>query len=440
MNVVFLFEGTYNSPNKNPSAISELYYHYEVDHFLHRRILPGEMLGSGILRRLVNDPNKGQVVRLISGTGTNGCCVRKWWNGITGGDWDCIVKTQYKRLLRIVQKLGNGKPSEIQLYVFGFSRGAFQAKLFVNGISYFGLSKTPDEFVAAIKSANKSELRINSDIPQIRFVGLLDTVSHTMIGKPLGWEDVGIPPSVGHCRHAVAIHEYRKRFTPQILNANGIASNVEERWFIGSHSDLGWAYNGVRSKRNNHAYTQACGKMALTWLLEPVKGKLIGDLSEFEELNHTAKDFLGLLRYFMFVIHRSFEDVSNAFGSVGVRNSGASPKFHHSVEGIIALQSLSGLDRMMIPVRRYAWCVLRNRRCYISFRDLISQMECLDGRIAIGPTFESRQEIEKILNALKIDGVNRLYEAYLELKRKGIIQHSWLEELCAGLSGCSAVL
>ena len=162
MNVVFLFEGTYNSPNKNPSAISELYYHYEVDHFLHRRILPGEMLGSGILRRLVNDPNKGQVVRLISGTGTNGCCVRKWWNGITGGDWDCIVKTQYKRLLRIVQKLGNGKPSEIQLYVFGFSRGAFQAKLFVNGISYFGLSKTPDEFVAAIKSANKSGLRINS--------------------------------------------------------------------------------------------------------------------------------------------------------------------------------------------------------------------------------------------------------------------------------------
>lgn len=429
MNAVFLFEGTNNSPDKNPSAISELCYRYEVDHFRHRRILPNSMFVSNIQHRLINDPIQGQVVKLISGSGTHGCFMRKLYNRITGADWDVIIKKQYERLLRIVKTYGDRK---IRLYVFGFSRGAFQAKLFVNGISYFGLSKTSEEFVTAIREADKSRLRIQQNIPIIQFLGLLDTVSHTKAKPPLGWADVGIPPTVNCCRHAVAINEYRRRFTPQILR--GCSPNVEEQWFIGCHSDIGWAYNGVRSKYNNKAYTHAYGKMALTWLLEPVKNEIKGDLSEFEELNHTAKDFLGLLRYFVFVIHRSFEDWSNIFGCSCIRNASCRPVFHHSAKGILALRNLQGLNRVMIPVRRCGWLPLRNNRHYISFRDLISQMEHLEGGTAFAPAFESEEEIIGILKQLKTDGEARWREAYYLLKEKNVIQHSRSDELFYAMS------
>lgn len=433
MNAVFLFEGTGNSLDKNPSAISELYYRYEVDHFRHRRILPKNMFLSNKQHRLINDPIQGQVVKLISGSGTHGCFMYRLYNRITGADWDVIVKKQYERLLRIVKAYGNCK---IRLYVFGFSRGAFQAKLFVNGISYFGLSKTSEEFITAIRKADKSKLEIQKNIPTIRFLGLLDTVSHTKMKQPFGWEDVGIPPTVNRCRHAVAINEYRKRFTPQILKSCGCDSNVEEQWFIGCHSDIGWAYNGVRSKYNNQAYTHTYGKMALTWLLEPVKNEIKGDLSEFEELNHTAKDFLGLLRYFVFVIHKSFEDSSNTFGCSCIRNTDCKSDFHHSVRGILALRDVQGLNRVMIPVRRCGWLSLRNNRYYISLRDLISQMEHLKGGRALGPTFENKEEMMRILKQLKMDGIDRWREAYHLLKNKDVIQHSWLDELfCAVLCG-----
>ncbi len=111
--------------------------------------------------------------------------------------------------------------------VVGFSRGAALALHFVNAI------------------AKGKARRRDGSIPTVRFLGLWDTVPS--FGIPIlpwniGW-NLGLPPNVQRCCHALSLDEQRGHFRlhrPEVLgDTSGDDSRLVEVWFRGVHSDIG---------------------------------------------------------------------------------------------------------------------------------------------------------------------------------------------------------
>jgi len=132
---------------------------------------------------------------------------------------------------RIAVRLKNKpKVRKIRLSVFGFSRGAAEARVFCNwvlrylGSQYAGLPLVID------------------------FLGIFDTVasvglahSFPLMDGHFAWatpDDLAIHPAIGRCVHLVAAHEVRGSFP--LDGASG--ENVKEVVYPGVHSDIGGGY------------------------------------------------------------------------------------------------------------------------------------------------------------------------------------------------------
>lgn len=317
MNVVLLFEGTDNDPDTNPSAISRL---------------------KGML---VDDVARGQVVRVMSGSGTHGYC---WWRKVclvTGWDSGWIVRNQLRWLTNFMVD-ENLCWSDINLYVFGFSRGGYQARLLANKIDRIN--------------------RSHQSFPQVRYLGLIDAVCG-VCGLRASFHSLVPPKTI--CRHAVAIHEYRRRFSPMLINESKMHDNVTERFFLGSHSDVGWAYNGNRHERIfplghwfpccsyhvNHGRSKFCGMVSLSWVINPVINELnfIPSLSRdqkavvfHEQTIPAVSDYVNLIWTFYLIFHDSLVERSNVLSKPRARRVRIDPsayleKLHYSAASIAVI-------------------------------------------------------------------------------------------------------
>lgn len=133
------------------------------------------------------------------------------------------------------------KVKECILDVFGFSRGAAQARVFCSWIERL----TIDGKLAGVPLT-------------IRFLGILDTVAsagvmgavgNTIVnstGGHSGWaraKYLRISPKIKNCVHLVAMHEIRKNFPLDEVSVAGVVpSNCREFAYPGSHSDVGGGY------------------------------------------------------------------------------------------------------------------------------------------------------------------------------------------------------
>lgn len=130
----------------------------------------------------------------------------------------------------------------IHLSVFGFSRGAAQARAFVNWL-YEVCEKDSNGFWRF------AGLRI-----RVQFLGILDTVASvgltnlfendTLIGHQ-SWADdnLQIHPAVEQCVHYVAGHEVRACFPSDSVRVkNSYPANAKEVMYPGAHSDVGGGY------------------------------------------------------------------------------------------------------------------------------------------------------------------------------------------------------
>ncbi len=122
----------------------------------------------------------------------------------------------------------------INLDVFGFSRGAAQARVFCNWLQQ-GLLVNGKMF----------------GVPaHIRMLGIFDTVASVGPGSSGhgDWSsshNLRIPPEsvVKNCVHFVALHELRKNFPLESVRVNGVLpSHCNEHVYPGSHSDVGGGY------------------------------------------------------------------------------------------------------------------------------------------------------------------------------------------------------
>ena len=199
---------------------------------------------------------------------------------------DAIVETY----LRLAFNYEDGD----EIYVFGFSRGAFCARSFAGLVGCAGIvsrmhaEKAWDAFrlyrANPGRNATKFEredyerarrdfrasygkgkraadgTRLKSDeAPKITYLGIFDTVGQrgvpsalgglaAMFNKRFGFHDMQIGQSVLSARHAVAVDENRLGFPPTLWEGVDEANQrphcegrqrYAQRWFIGTHGDIG---------------------------------------------------------------------------------------------------------------------------------------------------------------------------------------------------------
>lgn len=217
----------------------------------------------------------GQVTYYHPGVGTMGARsaltrIGKWWTRALGlafgyGVSDNLADA-YQFLMRTFA------PGD-DVYVFGFSRGAYTARALCGMLHIVGLlTKGNEDLIPyAIRMIKRREIdfRVAGDFKKTfsreckpHFVGVWDTVSS------MGWvyDTVRFPftratknPDLHIVRHAVSIDERRAFFRENSFGApHDPSQDILEVWFAGVHSDVGGSYKESESQLS---------KIALRWIL-----------------------------------------------------------------------------------------------------------------------------------------------------------------------------
>lgn len=167
-----------------------------------------------------------------------------------------------------------------EIYSFGFSRGAYTARSLVGMIRKCGLLNNAsknhldmalglyrnreaapfEELASDFRARHSREIRV-------KMIGVWDTVGRLGIpvaGVPLGsdryrWHDTRLSKIVDYAYHAIAVDEYREDFNVAVWEDLVKPENrkVEQRWFIGAHSNVGGGYDHDRLHR-----------ISLQWMLD----------------------------------------------------------------------------------------------------------------------------------------------------------------------------
>lgn len=199
-----------------------------------------------------------QVVGYFDGVGTGGPLDR--FTGGAFGDGICAnVVTLYRFILY------NYVPGD-EIYLFGFSRGAFTVRTLLGFMNRVGLvGKNADYFVPEIFGLYESNTPPDSPVwqhafrkaeakpcPPIRFVGVWDTVGALgapgwlgkfVNGKKYAFHDVGLNRHIQNAFHALAIDEHRVPFEPTLYQRPpDWKGTLEQAWFAGVHSNVGGSY------------------------------------------------------------------------------------------------------------------------------------------------------------------------------------------------------
>ena len=200
-----------------------------------------------------------QIVYYHDGVGTAGGLDR-WTGGAFGEGIEANVRDLYRFLVY------NYETSD-ELYLLGFSRGAFTVRTLAGFMNKVGLVHKDDDYYVpelwdcyeGSKGPGSAEwtnafhnIKVPRSCPAIRFIGVWDTVG--ALGAPgfLGqilnknkykYHDVGLNSHIQNAYHALAIDERRRPFQPNLWSRpDGWSGNVEQAWFPGVHCNVGGGY------------------------------------------------------------------------------------------------------------------------------------------------------------------------------------------------------
>lgn len=154
-----------------------------------------------------------------------------------------------------------------EIWIFGFSRGAYTARSLAGLIRKCGLLDvyTPKLLVQAYKLYRDTRqapdghkcttFRANYSLePDVHFIGVWDTVG--ALGIPgtaisetgaFKWHDQQISKKVKYAYHAMALDEHRKSYDTTLWTTEDGRKkpgnvDVEQCWFIGAHANVGGGY------------------------------------------------------------------------------------------------------------------------------------------------------------------------------------------------------
>ncbi len=182
-----------------------------------------------------------------------------------------------------------------RIFLFGFSRGAYTARIIASLIHMYGLVMPGNEALtpytvrmlwridktrpqakrdALFGLADQFKRSLADEDCKIHFLGVWDTVSSVgWVGSPVALPFSKANPSVRHARHAVAIDERRAFFRTNLLSAPE-GQDLRQVWFPGVHCDVGGGYAEARS---------GLSKIPLEWMVGEARG--LGLLVDQERLD-----------------------------------------------------------------------------------------------------------------------------------------------------------
>lgn len=185
-----------------------------------------------------------------------------------------------------------------KICLFGFSRGAYTAKVFAGLLHTCGLIEKGNEYLIqyayelysdkkfSLKLTNKFKKRFARHNPEIEFMGLWDSVSS--VGSVVRMRNFPFTTNVKGIkviRHAVAIDELRALYKQNTTKSEG---DCKEVWFSGVHSDVGGG---------NKELVSGLSKVPLDWILsEAQKNGLLIDQSLYNRyvISKDIKDYAPL--------------------------------------------------------------------------------------------------------------------------------------------------
>lgn len=167
----------------------------------------------------------------------------------TGGDMRIqYALAEFSRILEVEWSSAAWRCMQfISVAVFGFSRGATEARAFVRQLIKKKCEHTEDGLIWRARNGECTPVRI-------KFMGLFDTVAS--VGGPtlhLDWaRELAIPSEVERCVHYVAAHEVREAFPlDSVRVGRTYPANCEEVVYPGVHSDVGGGYGPGEQGRSN---------------------------------------------------------------------------------------------------------------------------------------------------------------------------------------------
>lgn len=247
--------------------------------------------------------------------------VNGFWGGSFGIGLTDHVRLGYEWL---IENYNSGD----DVFIFGFSRGAFTARCLAGFVAKQGLlcrgaplgagqmynrykrpecgtiytlqdrmrSGKPADFSIEDRWTLKYSQKIN-----IKMVGVWDTVG--ALGVPgslipgisrstLGFLHTGLRQSILNAYHAVAIDEHRGKFAPTLWTKLSsteavprLVECVEQRWFAGAHANVGGGY-----------FSDPLSQPSLRWIMSKAKRlglRVTEDLVSDENINSKIADSYG---------------------------------------------------------------------------------------------------------------------------------------------------
>lgn len=175
-----------------------------------------------------------------------------------------------------------------QIFLYGFSRGAFTARSVGGLVTQFGLLRPEmDAMLPTLlhlyfldrKKFEKSYGDIKTQVSQlfaseaartapVWFVGVWDTVAS--VGAPMVSREITATPTIvnkrfTHVRQALALDEHRRTFRPRLysIEANydyaAHGQSIAQQWFSGAHSDVGGGYLNAQA---------GLSRQAMLWMVQ----------------------------------------------------------------------------------------------------------------------------------------------------------------------------
>ena len=213
------------------------------------------------------------------GVGADGNPVLKVLGGAFGTGIYDKIKQGYTKIAQVYEQ-------DDDIFIFGFSRGAFTARSLAGMIAACGLptenfsndvvNKAFDAYRERDPNSRKQKLqqlatRYGLYDAKIKMVGVWDTVGSMGLLSvvsgvdPLeyGFLDTKLHPDVQNAYHALAIDESRVEFRPTLWDEpSAPGQTLEQVWFCGVHSDIGGGEKDVRDG------TPALSDITLSWMID----------------------------------------------------------------------------------------------------------------------------------------------------------------------------
>lgn len=218
-----------------------------------------------------------KLARAISPIGDDGVPQQVFYDWGVGSYYDPVVggatgKGLHKNIMDDYRYIVQNYKPEDELYLFGFSRGAYTVRCLCGLINNVGIVTRPDANLIQqafdhYKKPSKAyapggstsiKFRETHSHPsrEVKFVGVWDTVG--AMGIPISFlglfddkdefYDTKIGRNVRVARHAMAIDEHRVDFMPTVWTPRE-NMDMKQVWFPGAHSNVGGSYKPDKNGR-----------------------------------------------------------------------------------------------------------------------------------------------------------------------------------------------